>query len=270
MMLQFWCAERAEETDTKLPPLAVLALASLAALVTLGCGQGDVPGTVGELGEGVFRYSCFDASDARCNEAGAVSSLEVTKTLGVDPELPTAIAVGGRFDLTYLGDTIDDGDLLIVDVEPARTDLVSHAAGFVIEAPGTFAFLARNGPKKTVADFMHLDAFLVTGLDIWHSQETKSSIVLNANETSTLAVVPMADGGVALAGALSIEWTSSDMNIVAIGSASSALEIPSGDKQLNEDEIRIAAIAEGQATITVSQGDVTQELTVTVAPEVMP
>lgn len=246
-----------------------LALVSLMGVAAIGCGDGDVDGTLGELGEGVFRYACIEDGDARCNETNAVSSFDVSAVLGIDPELPTAIAVGARFDLSYVGDTIDDGDFLIVDVEPARTDLVTHAGGFVIEAPGTFAFLARNGPKKTVADFVHLDALTPSGIDIWHDEERKSTLDLTVTNTAELAAVPVANGDIPLAGALGVAWTTSDASVVAIGAASDSAT-PSSDKELNDDEIRLIALAVGTATLTVTQGELTSTIEVTVGPEVLP
>jgi hypothetical protein len=239
-----------------------------AGLVTLmslvvGCGDSsDVDGTFGQLGEGVFRYGCVDDGDARCNETESVSSLETSASLGIDPELPTAVAVGARFDLTYVGDSIDAGEVILVDVEPARGELVTKAAGFVISVPGTFAFLARNGPKQRVVDFVHMDAQRAIALDVWHQKGVVTTLELTVAETSHLAVVPMAAGDIALAGAMAISWETSDANVVSVGSITAAT---SGAKELNEDEIRLVAEAAGIATITVTHGELTSEITVTVA-----
>ncbi len=244
------------------------ALASLVgtSLMVLGCGGGDVAGTLGQLGEGVFRYECVEDGDPRCNATSAVDSLAVSADLGVDPELPKAIAVGARFDLTFLGDTVtDDGEFLFVDVEPARPDLVTHAGGFVIEVPGTFAFLARNGPKRIVTDFVHLDAEPVERLVVWHQQQTVEALTLEVDQTSTVAVVPTSERGVALAGALPVRWTSSDTDVVSISPISASGV--TGGGEANVDEALIVSVGEGSATVTVTAGVATHAITVTVTPE---
>lgn len=239
-------------------------------MTTVGCSGGDVAGTLGQLGEGVFRYECVEDSDARCNQTSAVDTFEVSSDIGVDPELPTAVAVGARFDLTYVGDTVtDDGEFLIVDVEPARNDLVTHSGGFVIEAAGTFAFLARNGPKRIVTDFVHVDAFVATALDVWHLEQKVSSVTLDFGQETEMAVVAVSDGGIALAGALPVTWSSSDASILAVG-ATGETGMPVEGVEINDDEVRLVAVAEGLVTLTVTQGEVTRDIAVTVSPEVMP
>jgi hypothetical protein len=245
-----------------------LATVALLGLAASGCSGGDIDGTLGQLGEGVFRYSCIEDGDARCNETNAVSSIEVSTSLGVDTEVPEAIAVGARFDLTYLGDTTTNNELLVVDVEPARTDLVTHASGFVIEVPGQFAFLARNGAKRRVVDFIHLDAVAADHVAVWHAQQRVESIELTAMQEQEVAVMPFSEDDIPLAGAFATEWTTSDDTVVAIAGLSSS-STPS-DKLLNADEVRLVAVSEGTATLTVAQGDLSAEVAITVGPEVMP
>lgn len=243
----------------------LLTLAGVALLT--GCSS-DLSGTLGELGEGVFRYNCVEDGDARCNETEAVSSFETSDTLGIDEELPVGIEVGARFDLTYVGDTFDDGELLVIDVEPARNDLVTHAGGFVIEVPGTFAFLARNGPKRRVVDFIHLEAMEPTSIDVWHREQRVTEVILAAGDTDAIAVVPVADGGISLAGAAAVTWESSDASTVALGPVGTTES--TSDTEINEDEIGIVAVAAGSATITVTRGDLSAQIDVTVTPEMMP
>lgn len=232
-----------------------LALAVLAALAATGCGDSDVDGTLGENGEGVFRYTCIEDGDARCNETAAVSSIETSGTLGVNLELPHAIAVDARFDLTYVGDAFDDGDFLVVDIEPARGDLVTHAGGFQIAVPGPFAFLARNGPRRRVIDFIHLEARRVEELAVWHAQAKITALDLAAGATTDVAVVPTDGDGTALAGALGFNWTTSDPSVVVIEGTG-----------INEDEVQVTAAAAGSATITVTQGELSRQIDVTVSP----
>ena len=240
---------------------------ALITFATIGCSA-DLSGTLGQLGEGVFRYNCVETSDARCNDSESVSSFDTAASLGVDPELPEGIAVGARFDLTYVGDTIDDGEVIIVDVEPARPDLVTHAAGFVMEVPGTFAFLARNAPKQRVVDFIHVEALDVAGIDVWSEQLQTTAANLRVGEARVMAAVPVSDAGIPLAGALPMMWESSDASVASISQIGGAAD--SGEQQINVDEIEIVGVAAGTATITVTQGDFTRTVDVTVEPEMMP
>jgi hypothetical protein len=238
--------------------VAALCLAAL----TAGCSGGDVPGTVGDLGEGVFRYDCVADGDARCNTSQAVDRMAVGSDLGIDPELPVAVAVGARFDLSYIGDFVtDQGESLILDTVSARTDVVTDSGGFVIEQPGTFAFLARS-PQGYVADFVHLEAAAVDAIDIWHEETRKDAVELVEGTETTLGVVASSDVSIALAGGLAYQWASSDDAVAGVDSVGSS-GMPSG-VEINDDEVRLVAIAAGTATVTVTVGEISHDFTVTV------
>jgi hypothetical protein len=242
---------------------------TLLSLATAACsGSGGVnPGTVGELGEGVFNYQCVDDGDAVCNETASVDSQAVETDLGVNGELPTAVAVGARFDVHYFGQiTTDDGEILLLDVVPARSEDVHNKGGFIITSPGLFAFLARS-PKGVVADFTHLEAMVPTDLDIWKDEVRVSSFELMEGAEANLAVVANDDAGIALAGALPYTWESSDEDLVVVGPAGTT-GTPSGGIEINDDEVRIIALAAGEAQLTVSRDDLSKQVTITVIPEV--
>lgn len=237
------------------------------ALMGTACGVGD-PGTgsIGELGEGVFTYNCVGDGDAVCNVTEAVDTAEVDFDLGLNGEIPAAIAVGARFDLSFWGDvTTDEGELLFVETVPASDEHVRIGGGFMIEASGTFAFLARS-PKGFVVDFTHLTAFDTSALEVWHEEQRVSSLSLLTGREIELAVVPRDVTGVALAGALPFTWQSSDESLLRIAAVDSVGTPESGLEQ-NDDEVRIVAIAAGSAELSISAGDVQQIIVVTIADD---
>ncbi len=252
----------------RLRRLGTLAPLLLAVAACSGTG-GVTPGTIGELGEGIFNYSCVDDGDAVCNETNSVDTQKVETDLGINGELPTAVAVGARFDIQYFGHvTADDGQVLLLDVVPARSEDVHTMGGFIITSPGRFAFLARS-PKGIVADFTHLEAIVPSDLDLWKDELQVNSFELMEGGEANLAVVPNDDTGIALAGALPYTWESSDEQVIVVGPAGTT-GTPSGGIELNDDEVRIVALGAGEAQLTVARDDLSKQVTITVIPEVTP
>ncbi|MBW2456278.1 MAG: hypothetical protein JRI68_17295 [Deltaproteobacteria bacterium] len=248
----------------------LLALAPLPFAV-VGCGDsgGVTQGTLGDLGEGIFTYVCVDDGDAVCNETAAVNPQDVEIDLGINGEMPSAVAVGARFDIHYSGHVMtDDGEILLVDVVPAQSDEVHTKGGFIITSPGTYAFLARS-PKGIVGDFTHLEAVEATDLDVWKDKARVTSFELTVGAEVNLAVVPNDDVGITLAGALPYTWESSNDTVLVIGPAG-GVGTPTGGVEINEDEVRLVALAEGEVELTVARADLTKQVTVTVTPEVTP
>jgi hypothetical protein len=236
----------------------------LAALVAAGCGGSTIepPGTIGELGQGTFRYSCIEDGDPVCNTTSAVDSIKVSGDLGLKGEAPSAIAVGGRFDLTYFGDTrTDDGELLLVKTQPARPDKVRSLGGFEITTPGVHAFLARS-PKGIVADFIQVKALVPQALDVWLDKQRVQAIQLELGQEKTIAVVPHDGTGVALAGAFPYSWSVSG-TAVAID-ATDHFGPPMGSIALSDDEIRVYALEEGIATLTIARDELVRQIEITV------
>ncbi len=240
-------------------------------LAVAGCSSSEAvtQGTIGEMGEGVFMYACVDDGDAVCNETAAVDSQAVEVDLGIEGEMPSAVAVGARFDIHYSGSIFgDNGQSLLIDVVPARSDDVHNKGGFIITSPGSYAFLARS-PKGIVGDFTQIEAIEASDLDIWKDEQRVTSFEAMVGAEVNLAVVPNDDVGISLAGALPYTWESSDDTVLVLGPVS-GVGTPTGGVEINDDEIRIVALAEGQVVLTVARGDLTQEVTVTVTPEVTP
>ena len=102
---------------------------------------------------------------------------------------------------------------------------------------------------------------------MWSQQSELTSLDLPLGSTETVAVVPLNGNGVPLAGALETMWQTSDASVVTVGPVGTSET--TGDNEINEDEVTLTAQAAGSATITVTQGDVTTELAITVPPEEM-
>ena len=241
-------------------PLALLLV------VGTGCGGGEPKGgTLGELGEGYFSYHCVDDADDVCNESDEVNTAEVDVDLGINAQIPGAVAVGARWDLTYFGDVYVDGDLLFVETVPARPDVVSNLGGFVVKESGEYAFLAR-GKDGVVADFVHITALEPAGLDVWRDEQRINAFEMNELTEVFLAVVPTSKDDFSLAGSLDYEWTSSDPAVVLIDDYDNkGTGEPDTGTELNDDEVRVWAVGPGTATITVSHDGVAKSVAVTVA-----
>jgi hypothetical protein len=240
-----------------------LGFATAFAVGAVGCGAGgEAPGTLGELGEGTFRYQCVDEGDAVCNTSAAVDTNLVETELGINGELPAAVAVGARFDLVYIGDfTTDDGEVLLLETIPARSEDVHNKGGFIIQKAGSFGFLARS-PKGIVADFTYVEAVDAAELEVWKDELRVTDFELTVGASSDLGVVAVDDTGLSLAGALPYTWTSSDPAVLGIAPVGS---IGSNDGiEINDDEVRIEALSGGAAVLTVSRGEINKTITVTV------
>jgi hypothetical protein len=256
-------------TDSRFA-LGVLATISLAGAGCTGTGSGASTGTVGEAGNGVFHYVCLDEGDAVCAETAAVDPAMVVPDLGSSGQLPRSIAVSGRFDLSYYGGVPEQGgSALPVEIVPARTDVVHTTGGFSFSSPATVAFLARN-PQGITVDFIHVTASTATALTLWSAAAPVAELALaQPGAEAMLAVVPSDADGISLGGALGYEWHSSDEAIVRLSPVGST-DVPVAGLLVRDDEVRLVGIAEGQATVRVVVGSLSQEVAVSVAAEVTP
>ncbi len=236
------------------------------AVVNVGCWMSESkPGTVGEMGMGFFEYRCVDEGDAVCNVTDAADSHTVAFGLGVNGQVPAAIAVGARFDLHYWGNgpNSDSHYWLPIQIVPARPEVVYSTGGFSMKTASTVAFLARN-PQGITADFVHLSAEEIDDVELWVAGQRVNSINLATPGSSAMAAaVPVDRTGLSLAGAIPCSWSSSNEQVVQIGPAGTTVP-PAPGIVVGDDEIRIMAVAAGQATVRFETGSIHHELTVTV------
>jgi hypothetical protein len=236
------------------------------------CSKGtDTPtGTVGEAGYGVFHYRCAERTDPVCNAGSALGSTEVDGDLGQAGQIPTAIAVGARFELDYAGEVPESGSSnQPIEIVPARTDVVTTMGGFRFTEPARVAFLARN-PQGTTADFIHVTATAPTDIELWVDGARPTAVTLDhPGAEAVAAVVLLDDAGVHLAGALSCTWQSSDETILRVGDLNT-LELPDPGVMPTNDEVRMVGMAAGVASLQVQFGDFQAEVAVSVGPEATP
>jgi hypothetical protein len=190
--------------------------------------------------------------------------------LGVSGQIPASVAVGGRFELDYYGQVPESGGSpQLLEIVPARDDIVSTVGGFRFTEPATVAFLARN-PQGDTADFIHVTATEPTNIELWVAGQRPSSVTISAPGAGTVAAVVLVDADdIHLAGALPCAWSSTDdavLRLAAVGSEG----VPDAGAGVYDDEVRVVGVAEGEATLRVEYGEFAAELAVSVGPEVTP
>jgi len=233
----------------------------LVATALVGCVGGEAPGSLGELGNGSFAYRCIDDGDAVCNTTDNVAT-SVELDLGIEGELPSAIAIGARFELDFYANAWEPQPL--VSIVPARPSTVHTTGGFILQSEGYFAFLARN-PEGSVSDFVHVQARGIDELDVWRDEQRITALSMTTNEAITVAVTASSTDALSmtLAGAVPYIWTSSDEAVVVIDAVDNT-GTPQTGVEHNDDEVRLVALADGAATVTVSANDVSTTFTVDV------
>ena len=220
-------------------------------LVLSGCTDSYTPEPdpgYGELGVGVFLLECAGQSDPACIAGGSEAT-----------SFPRAFAVGGRFGLRYDWRDSDDehfGDPL-PQIQSAAPQLLARSGeAFTAVVAGYAAVLAVTGDSEVV-DIRHLYLAEVATLEVVPFDDPLVTPLLELNlepgETLDVLVRPVDDDGVALSGRLDYTWSTSDLNAVDIPGAGG----DSGRRKL-------AAFAPGKATITVTLGERTTEVLVTV------
>jgi hypothetical protein len=249
----------------KMERTARLACAATLLVSAAGCFGGSEPGP-GGCGErcegGNFVYACVADGDAVCNVSLAVDA-EAVSELGVNQQKPEAVAVGARFGLSFSGvEFEEDGELLIVDTVPASPDHVDTTGGFTIHDAGLWGFLARN-PRGITVDFIHVLALEPAELEVWMSEQKVTGFQMMEQTEAQLGAIARDEGGIALAGALGYTWTSSDETVLVVDSIANT-GTPAGGIEVNDDEVRVVALAAGSATLTLERGDLTHTVDVTV------
>lgn len=179
---------------------SLLIMTAAAGLSLSGCGPLG-PGSMGELGNGLFTYACDSDSDPMC-DSGATGQA-----------MPKRVALGSRFSVTF---TATDNASAIV--EPVSEDFLTKTetvgASFKAVGAGVGGLLAKRG--ETVLDLYHVEISAVDHVQVdasgesIHTVEGISALELAPGETAELRGFAVDASDQVLAGALSCEWSTAD------------------------------------------------------------
>jgi len=228
--------------------LLSLAAAASLATATAGC----LVGTSGDLHQGAFAYDCSQRTDVACDGL-----------LGDTTTVPPRIAVGAPFTLQYAEDqafgAVVDGSVVLVPAAPSILQAV--VGGLRFAKPGTSAALGMRGSE--VADFIHLHGEAVDHVVV----ETElgapvTQVDLPANGSKAIVASPADAAGLALAGAMTYAWSSSDESVVTIEATDDLF----GTAGANHATLRAQQPGAATVTVTVTGGSLDIPVTVGGAP----
>ena len=208
--------------------LARAAVVGTAIVATAGCsfngnpGAGSPASKSGELGNGTFTFRCDDS--VACDRWNNVAT-----------NFPTEVAADSHFELNFFHKNESTGIIDIRINEPPenrglRIDPVAPYAKkdstgkFEVAKSGVATFAARDG-RGWIVDYVHVDVVKPDGLVVYDADfsNTKddppriASINLGAGDRRSYRTVAEHEKR-ALAGAILVDWTSLDENVVAIES----------------------------------------------------
>jgi len=219
----------------------------VACCLLIGCTVGDGGcdpfnprrGTEGELGRGLFYYSCLlGADDALCDHPYYTRSI------------PDSVAVAGLFTVIY--ESYDSGSHLQV-IPASRLRTTSHAEAHAILFDGPHAFFAID-PDGTVYDLIHVRSQPVSGVGFESDAEAgiADQLLLLPGEFAEIEVKPLNSAGEVLGGVLDWSWHNDSPQVVSL------------KPTIKTRFVKVFAIAEGQAVITASVGGMEGHLIVIV------
>jgi hypothetical protein len=221
--------------------MVALAAASTACLET-------APGTRGELGTGGFNYACTGWGDPVC-ESRFSDSLWQGEPTGIG--MPIAIAVGGRFGVTFSSDDPSDFDPRTV-APASATQLEARTVGYQALEPGWAALLARDGAGNVV-DLTHVQIVEPTRLVV-----TRPSTSVRVGTSVSFEGEVRDRDGITLAGALDYDWEVDDPSIARV------VALQTDPDSIYDDAVSLEALAVGTVTVTVTAGGLTETLEITV------
>lgn len=204
--------------------LLLTALSSLA--LQAGCPEeDDLPGQRGDLGVGNFVYKCVSVTDTACADGGVTPAV-----------LPQAVAVGGRFDMTF---AVRSGPLPLV-ISPSATAMRRDSGAFEVLQAGTFSLLAVTGNSEVI-DIMHMRGEPVAEVRVQQANELPvSRLTLSPGQMVAVAAVPFDAQGRQLGGALAYQWRSADERHLTVET------LP------NLSSVRVRAVAAGTTTLLLT------------------
>jgi hypothetical protein len=207
------------------------------------CNDTTQPGTVGELGNGRFLYTCGGSNDPACEGNGGID----------EAYFPDCIALGGSFDLEY--ELVDSSALesdeltALIYIESVNQGFFRGTDDFEALRVGSAAFLVRESER--VLDLLHLPIVQPDYLEVMSGDPAipTDAVAIATGDTEVLYVYPRSGECLELGGAVPFEAESSDETIADVAGG---------------EVLRIEGIAPGTAVVTARIGELEQTITVTV------
>ncbi|MEX1364021.1 MAG: hypothetical protein AB1Z98_12900 [Nannocystaceae bacterium] len=226
-------------------------VAVLVALVTTavsGCSSEEITGqapvveeSVGQLGQGTFRWVCVDQSDSTCGT-------------GV---FPYAVAVGSRFAMSFTPKPGLPPEVSSYVIEAVSPRIVGEGpGGFEASVEGQVSMLVTGGAYGV--DYVVLRTRPVARLELQladpeggASLDSPSMSLAQVGESNRIEAVPYYEGE-RLAGALTYRFENLSPQLISLSGASG-------------NEISVFGVREGLARIAVTAGDYSEIVQVHVA-----
>ena len=207
--------------------LGILAVVCL--LFSASCTDQDDEGQTGELGRGTFYYQCVDdVYDLACHGSSGM------------PQFPSAVAVGGSFNLDYV--RTEGADQITISVIGGSPNHVLYEGGTISLQTEADAALLAMTTKNRAMDLIHVTALEPNSLELvssaWDAPQDWEIITEVTVESGSFEVVRGITRDVfgrALAGVLQFNWEVDNTAVAAL------------EYDTNHSVVRIDGVGAGQA-----------------------
>lgn len=204
----------------------------LAVCVLAGCSAGPLSEN-GDLGNGQFTYECLSPNDNACSGQNQQGAEQIP--------FPSSLALGSRFNVSFTADLSihDVGNPLISAVSPDY--LNSLGTGFVAQEAGFAGVYAASSINGKLIDYELIRVVAPVALQVMtDSGPVSTQLPLAVNNTLSVSILPLGEGGSAIAGTLDGVWSTSDATVASL-------------KEPNpSNTMQILGVKAGTATITVA------------------
>ncbi|MEO8876342.1 MAG: hypothetical protein ABI461_12205 [Polyangiaceae bacterium] len=244
MTVRQFTAQCADDFGFKVWSLAFLALSS--------CSSSD--DINGNLGKGTFAYQCVSVDDPACPHSGSTSS-------GQDPtspaNFPAALAEGAHFKVGYTAyQSTAGGNPTLKPVAPEYIQAISADGSFTALKAGKDALVARSSVDSLVFDYTVITISPISSLGVTtlDGASLPGNVSLSLGSTASYLATALGPRNEKLAGAIDYTWSSNNPKVV---------KIEQGNPTAHVD---VDALSNGDAIITVTQGTMSVQIPITVAP----
>jgi uncharacterized protein YjdB len=222
------------------------------AALSSACGaNSSAPGREGDLGNGVFAYNCQDPSDSACPSGLSAISQDCQQASVASSGtncFPSSIAVGGKFRIQYHVNPSQVSNAGNPTLRAVSSDyLVTAGDGiFMAKKSGYVGVVATSTVNSNVLDYTLLRMAPVAALKLQDNDSGKPALPTTdviVGQSRTYHVIAQGKLTEQLAGAIDVNWTSSDPTIV---------QLKSGNPNAT---MEIQVLKAGQATITAKTED---------------